>query len=205
MSENRAVPKRGLKWANENRIREFTKDTSVGVNTVNSIRHSEPGPPIELPERMFDPIRNMGLTSRPLGVKQTQPVVPKIPSNNTRRNTNANWKTYRQEMAGNRIINYRPPTNSEYGAVIQAVRNKSEARKSQLEFNDPTKPKSIPSTAEPWYKGPGPAVVGASPASLWTSGETQPLRLPSVRNIDGGKRNKRTRRTRRNKRRTFKK
>lgn len=214
MAETRAdaQPKRGIKWANVNQIREFTKDTET---TVNSTRPSQPGPPIELPERVFNPIRNMGLTSRPLGVKQSQPFVPRMPPNNTRRNTNANWIQYKRTPK-NRLTNYRPPANSEYGAVIQAVRNKSEARKSQLEFNDPTRPKSIPSTAEPWYKEPGPAVVGASPASLWTSGETQPLRrLPSVRNTaDGGKRNKRNRRstkrstrrnTKRNKGRTFKK
>ena len=192
---------RRIQWANKNQIREFPYGSMVGKNTRNSSRPSQPGPPIELPERTFNPVRNAGLTMRPVGVKQTAPIVPDLPRNNMRRNRNNAWKTAKRVMKTNMRSNHRPLSKTEFNSAVQGYYNEEEAKKSQLNFENPHIPQSTPSTIEPWYKGiqpiSGPAVVGTS-TSPWQQGLTRPMV-----SSDGGKRN--TKRTKRNKRSYYKK
>ena len=187
MSEIRKTRKNGISWSNKNNIREFPYGSTVGQAIVNSTRPSQPGPLIELRERTFNPVRNAGLTLRPLGVKQTAPIVPDLPRTNMRRNTNKAWNTAKSVMKANRS-NRRPLSNGEYASLLRGIYNQKEAKVYQHEFNNPLIPHSTPSTNEPWYKhmlpsqAYGPAVVGAS-TSPW-----QRLTPPRVNTSDGGRR-----------------
>ena len=187
MSEIRETRKKGISWSNKNNIREFPYGSMVGQAIVNSTRPSQPGPLIELRERTFNPVRNAGLTLRPLGVKQTAPIVPDLPRNNMRRNTNKAWKIANKVMRMNKRTNYRPLSKTEFNSAVQGYYNEEEAKKSQANFENPLIPHSTPSTNEPWYKhmlpsqAYGPAVVGAS-TSPW-----QRL-TPPVNTSDGGRR-----------------
>ena len=194
MSGIRETRKKGIRWSNQNQIREFPYGSMVGKNTRNSSRPSQPGPPIELPERTFNPVRNAGLTMRPVGVKQTAPIVPDLPRNNSRRNTNNAWKTAKRVMKTNMRSNRRPLSKTEFNSAVQGYYNEEEAKKSQLNFENPHIPQSTPSTSEPWYKDIrpeyGPAVIGNS-TSPWQQGLTRPM----VSTSDGGKRNTKRKRS----------
>ena len=191
MTESRETERREtrrLQWLPENRVREFSHGSMVGQAIVNSTRPSQPGPLIELRERTFNPVRNAGLTLRPVGVKQTAPIVPDLPRNNMRRNTNKAWKIANKVMRMNKRTNYRPLSKTEFNSAVQGYYNEEEAKKSQANFENPLIPHSTPSTNEPWYKhmlpsqAYGPAVVGAS-TSPW-----QRLTPPRVNTSDGGRR-----------------
>ena len=195
MSGIRETRKRGIRWSNKNQIREFPYGSMVGKNTRNSSRPSQPGPLIELPERTVNYVRNAGLTMRPVGVKQTTPIVPDLPRNNSRRNTNNAWKTAKRVMKLNKEY-HRPLSKTNYNSLITGIYNQREAKKYQNEFVNPSLPKLVPSTNEPWYKGiqaiTGP-ILGTTP---WQQGLTPPRVVTS----DGGRRS-----TRRNKRSYYKK
>ena len=187
--------KRGITWANQNRIREFKYNSTVGQNTVNSSRPSQPGPSIDLPERTFNPVRNAGLTLRPQGVKQTMPSVPGLASHNTRRNTNRSWSLAKRIMKQQMSANRRPLSHTEFNAAVQGYHNEEEAKKSKENYENPQVPRSAASMSEPWYKDVqpeyGPALLGTS-TSLWQSASR-----PRV-NTSGGKRRKTKRNTKRN-------
>ena len=135
----------------------------VGQNTANSTRPSQPDPSVEPPPLWaFNPIGASGTKLRAPGVKQTMPVVPTMPRNNTRRNRQ--WALassfMKQQSSGTSRRN--PHTN--FNAAVVGLQNKYEANVSQQEYE--ANPPPAVNTGEPWYKNVVPQ-YGGPPSLPW--------------------------------------
>lgn len=154
---NTTGEKRDIIWNNQNRIREFKDNSMVGQNTVNSSRPSQPGPSFEAPPLWaFNPIGPGGTKLRVPGVKQTMPVVPKIPKNNTRRNRK--WALARSFMGQQSQREAKAPPHTNFNAAAVGRQNQNEANLSQKEYE--ANPPPLVNTGEPWYKNVVPQYSG---------------------------------------------